>query len=261
MEPEKLFLITTTQRCGSTWLTRVLRQMTNLPCVYLNCTALGFSLDSPRADHAISNLEKSLGTIRGTHVAKTHDIPSKDFDAVCSAIPYVRILTLNRDFKDVVISRYFYCRYYWPSDPSLGPLPPEFSEFLESASHLPDRLALSALARSPLLENWALQWAAFEGEFSTSNAIRLRYESMLEGTDQSRLEEFTGISYSAIEPFREIQASETIDTGRAGSTRFNREGRCGQWKEWLTAEEGMVIDSVTRRCVQMSSPRAAVLSS
>ena len=107
-----IFLVSTPQRCGSTWLVRMLAGMAESQEVYVDGLAMGFSLAKQRAAEAVEDLARRLRRDAGAvRVFKTHDVPSADFDAVCAAMPELRVLTMHRDFRDTVVSRYFYLRY------------------------------------------------------------------------------------------------------------------------------------------------------
>ena len=156
-----MYLVSTTQRCGSTWLVRMLEAMTGSATHYVNGLELGFCLRGPGGAMAAAALAKELHAQRDVCVFKTHDVPRRDFDAVCAALPELRVLTVSRDFKDVLVSRYFYYRYYWPTDAALGPLPRHLAEFFGGLGKMGDRAALARLVQSEVLRNWAEEWAAF----------------------------------------------------------------------------------------------------
>ncbi len=139
-----MFLITTPQRCGSTWLVRMLCGMADARDAYVDGLAMGFGLTGTREVDAVDKLASHLRRNAEGIVFKTHDVPSGDFDAVCAAVPELRILTMHRDFPDTVVSRYFYLRYYWRTDPRLGPLSSEVAKFLAGIGDMPDHEALEA---------------------------------------------------------------------------------------------------------------------
>lgn len=236
-----MFLVSTTQRCGSTWLVRMLAAMTGSDCRYVDGTALGFDLRRVSAETAAQRLAGELRAAGGGRVFKTHDVPAKDFAAVCAVLPELRVLTVRRDFRDVLVSRYFYYRYYWPTDYALGPLPGHLARFFSAVEKADDRTALGQLIRSPLLGNWAEEWAAFEGELATPAALRVSYAGLLAGSERARLEHFVGRTLPQVDSFAETQRAEAAETGRAGPGRFNREGKCGGWKSWLTAEDSAEV--------------------
>jgi hypothetical protein len=238
------FLVSTTQRCGSTWVTRILEEILGTGCYYLDCNALGFKLSAESDGEAHSRLVAALRSRATTCVFKTHDLPSKDFDAVCSTISELKIITMNRDFKDVAISRYFYYRYYWPTEPALGRLPPHLANFFSKISDLSDGDAISFLLEDPVLLGWLREWRAFESSFHTPRAIRLNYAKLLDGSETKRLERFVGCPCPRGKSFSTIQELETAQTGRNGNARFNREGRAGGWKGWLSLDQAIVIDQL-----------------
>lgn len=240
-----IFLVSTAQRCGSTWLVKMLAGMADSRDVYVDGLEMGFGLTGETRDAAaVEKLARFLRRNAGVRVFKTHDVASVDFDAVCGAMPGLRVLTMHRDFRDTVVSRYFYLRYYWRTDPALGPLPPGLSTFLAEVLGMPDHEALEALLETELVRDWAREWAAFEGPFTTPNAMRVSYEGMLDGTEFPRLAEFTGLPVRKRKAFVAEQQQETQETGREGKARFNRRGLVGEWREWWTEEQGAWLASL-----------------
>ncbi|MEO6787837.1 MAG: sulfotransferase domain-containing protein [Chthoniobacteraceae bacterium] len=247
------FLVSTTQRCGSTWLTRMLAAMTGTPDLYVDGLQMGFSLAAPREPGAADRLAHFLRERSEVSVFKTHDVPSVDFDAVCAAVPELRILTMKRDFKDVVVSRYFFLRHHWPTDPGLGPRPKWFAEYLATIGDAPDREALPALLEARVLRTWAREWAAFEGTFATPHAMRLGYTTLMDESDYPRLEAFAGFPVRESKRFAAEQEDETLQTGRVGNARFHRDGRAGQWRDWFTDGQGSQLDALAVAAMEKSA--------
>ena len=212
--------------------------------VYVDGIRLGFRLVPPCEPGAVEKLAAFFQRRPAVKVFKTHDVGAKDFDAICAAMPELRVLTLHRDFRDVLVSRFFYLRYYWKSDPRLGALPRDVARFLNAVGGMPDRAALAALPDAPFVRGWAREWAAFEREFSTPHALRMRFTGMLDGSDFPRLAEFTGLPVRKAKPFAKEQAEETEQSGRTGMVRFNRRGCAGEWREWFTREAGAMLESM-----------------
>jgi hypothetical protein len=182
-----MFIISTPQRCGSTWLTRMMALMTDSRDVYMDGLKMGFRLAAPCEPKAVEKLSEFLRKEPLVKVIKTHDIPSSQFDAVCEAVPEVRILTMHRDFRDTVVSRYFYLRYYRQSTVGFEALSPAFREFLMVVGGMSDAEALVLLLGTPCVHGWAREWAAFEGPFASPNAMRITYDGMLDESDFPKL--------------------------------------------------------------------------
>ena len=257
-----IFLVSTPQRCGSTWLVRMLAGMAGSRDVYVDGLAMGFSLAKERDVVAVGNLVQRLRRDAGTvRVFKTHDVASADFDAVFAAMPELRVLTIHRDFRDTVVSRYFYVRYYWRTDPRLGPLSPRVAEFLSQIGEMADGDALEMLLESELVRGWAREWRAFEGPFTTPHAMRVSYAGMLDESEFARLVEFTGLPVRKRKAFADEQRQETEATGREEKARFNRRGLVGEWREWWTEEQGewlasLVADYNLPRPPRTQSPKS-----
>ena len=245
-----MFLISTPQRCGSTWLTRMLCGMAESRDVYVNGIQMGFRLARESEPVAVEKLAVFIRRRPEFAVFKTHDIAPRDFHAICEAIPGVRALTLHRDFRDVVVSRYFYLRYYWRSDPGLGALPPSAREFFAQVGNAGDRESLTALLENEMVRGWAREWAAFERPFTTTHAMRVNYTGMLDESEFPRLAEFTGLPLRRRRAFAIEQEQETLNTGREGMARFNRKGRAGEWREWFSEEQGAWLDGLAREAAK-----------
>ena len=239
-----MFIISTPQRCGSTWLTRMMALMTDSRDVYMDGLKMGFRLAAPCEPKAVEKLSEFLRKEPSVKVIKTHDIPSSQFDTVCAAVPEVHILTMHRDFRDTVVSRYFYLRYYRQSTVGFEALSPAFREFLMVIGGMSDAEALVLLLGTPCVHGWAREWAAFEGPFKSPNAMRITYDGMLDESDFPKLVEFTGLPLRKRRPFEIEQRAETAKTGRDGRARFNRKGRSGEWREWFTPEQGERLNTL-----------------
>ncbi len=250
-----IYLVSTAQRCGSTWLVRMLCAMAEARDVYVDGLAMGFRLARTREDGAVERMAERLRSAGAGAVYKTHDVAARDFDALCAAMPELRVLTMRRDFRDTVVSRYFYLRYYWQTDPGLGALPTDFAQFLARTGAMPDREALAALLETETMAVWAREWAAFETPFTTPAALRVSYTGMLDESEFPRLSEFTGLPLRRPMTFTEEQHVETRETGREGRARFNRSGRAGEWREWFFESDAAKLEAVASAAVA----RAAAL--
>ena len=63
-----IFLVSTTQRCGSTWLVRMLEAMTGSAACYVNGLEIGFRLRGSSDAGAVMALGKMLRAARGGRV-------------------------------------------------------------------------------------------------------------------------------------------------------------------------------------------------
>jgi len=231
-----MYLITTTQRVASSYLQRILHCVTKLPEPYLDATACGFSLFDPTPDNAIERVAQRIEET-GSAIYKTHDIGTKDFPRLCARLPELKVLTISRDFEDVVVSRFHYYRYFWHAKRELGEFPDHLKPVFEKYNTMDDATALNDLVNTQLVRDWAAEWVAFEGPFDeTKNVIRLRYTHFEFGF-LNHLWSFLGLDAPAKLPtFSEIQATEKANTGRDGNSRFHRRGRSGEAQEVFATE-------------------------
>jgi hypothetical protein len=236
------YLVSTTQRCGSTWLAKVLEGSLGAKHArYVDGRMIGFKLGALSEATAVPKLAKFIVNESSFQVFKTHDIGSRDFDAICESID-LKVVTIRRSFKDVLISRYFYYRYYWPTEPSLGPLGPPLAEFFSDVSALSDEDAISCIINSSILPMWMAEWKAFEEPFANPNTLRLCYDEMVAGRAFSDLEQFLGRRLVPLDSFAHLQQAETKISGRDGCSRFYRVGGSQQWRQWMTSEDANSID-------------------
>ena len=191
-------------------------------------------------------------------VFKTHDVGPVEFAAVCAAVPELRVLTVSRDLRDSVVSRYFYFRYYWPERYAAGTLPGYFKDFLAKIGDAPDGEALRALLDAEFANGWAREWAAFEMPLGTERALRVTYSGMLDESEFGRIAEFTGLPLRRRRAFEIEQAQETQNTGREGRARFNRSGCAGGWRDWWSEAEGERLMALGREWLaRMGGPGQA----
>jgi hypothetical protein len=249
-----VFIVSTTQRCGSTWVTGTIEQairnrmrLDGVPSKgiklkphYANCLQLGFSLTGKTSPSAVGALANYLAqwTSKTVHesalLLKTHDIASAHFDELCDSLPQVRFVTIRRDFKDVVISRFFYYRYFWKG--AVGELPGYLKDDFQQFHTLSDAEALSSLIGMRSARVWAREWLAFDSPFTTPRALRIEYDTLLNGSGFKRLSEFCGMRVAPGRSLSLKQAEETKASGRQGNARFHRSGTSGQWRKWFSDE-------------------------
>jgi hypothetical protein len=228
----------------------------NCPISYIDGNTLGFNLLRPTPASAFKRLALQVEKLALScaesrfGVFKTHDVAPKDFATLAELMPQLRIVTLRRDFKDVVVSRYFYCRYYWHTEPALGDPPRMVTQMFAATAGFSDVAALKTLLRLPLIRAWAREWSAFEMDFAHQRAIRVDYEQLLDGSDWARIAGFVGHGLPHAEPFAAEQALETQNSGRTGKTRFNRQGTAGQWQNWFDENDAAHLDALARSAVE-----------
>lgn len=231
-----MYLITSTQRVASSYLQRILHCATKLPEPYLDATACGFSLFEATPDDAIERVAQRIEE-GGSAIYKTHDIGTKDFPRLCARLPQLKVLTISRDFEDVVVSRFHYYRYFWHTNRELGAFPDHLKPVFDRYSGMEDHAALSDLVGTQLVRDWVAEWVAFEGVLNENESvIRLKYTDFEFGC-LNRLWNFLGLEAPLDLPtFSKIQVAEKAQTGRDGNARFHRRGRSGEAQEVFTTE-------------------------
>jgi hypothetical protein len=211
----------------------------------LDATACGFSLFDPTPDDAIERVSQRIEET-GSAIYKTHDIGTKDFDRLCARMPELKVLTITRDFADVVVSRFHYYRYFWHAKRELGAFPDHLKPYFDKYENWDDVSALNDIVHTDLILNWASEWAAFEGPLDgVKNALRLNYTDF-EYSSLNKLWEFLALMPpNKLPTFSEIQATETANTGRDGNARFHRRGRSGESLQVFTTPSLWLLRSIS----------------
>lgn len=242
-------LITSPQRCGSTWLTRITASVFTEPFfdhfIYQNKKPkLRFNIKTPTAISNYIDLINDYDRV----VLKTHDVSPLNCGNILEKIPELKIATINRDFKDIVVSRYFHNRYHKKAQKDKYTT----IEDIDSAVHneRDDVKAINKLCYSELFENWLHEWNIFNLPFKHERVFTTRYEKLFQTEEIRRYMAFLGAP-EYIAPI--IQKNTDYDlfylnesfANPQKEARFFRKGLVGDHKNYMSNK---TIEYVNSRC-------------
>lgn len=230
-------LLISTQRCGSTWVAECLRDLLGTEFSYIPDIKVGRRVQRITAFQA--------GMIYGRlhrkrHIYKTHSIAIHHALQTAGHVDDLRVISVYRDFKDVLVSRSFFERYYRPKNREK--IAPVFRKYVCENQSLSDTDFINGFVRSngfrPMMENWA------DYSVSTSHPCHLRveYEEMKRNIAPvlARMADFLDhgsekvAAVGARSLFREGSGEE--------KSRFKRRGQVGDHHRFLTSDSIEVID-------------------
>jgi len=247
-------LVSTTQRCGSTWISsmccKIIGQsqkaeyVSGLDQKLLNFSQFG-NCDAERVA-GFSQGVHAAASSSGSRVFKTHDLPLRLVPLFLEQNPDFWVFNIVRDFRDVMISRLMYSRYYLPT---LG-MPVE-CRFVAEHSHLTEIEMVRQFYGTPEMLDWLVQWKLFIEPVSHDRYVRLEYEALLEVDELHRTVELLGqklvpggltpervAEIAAASQFQEIDINLKQDRKqREVKTAFCRKGVSGDHERFLTKSQ------------------------
>lgn len=116
----------------------------------------------------------SLANSTRSRVFKTHDLPLKLVPLFLNQNPDFLVVNIVRDFRDVLVSRLMYNRYYLPA---IGK--PSESEFVENNPQFSDTEMVQQFYGTREMLEWLVQWKLFSGPVQHSRYLQLDYEQLL----------------------------------------------------------------------------------
>lgn len=251
---ESNVLVSTTQRCGSTWISSMCCKITGQPqkAEYVSGLPqklLDFSLfgngDAKRVA-GFSQGVKEAAMRTGSKVFKTHDLPIRLVPLFLEQNPDFWVFNIVRDFRDVMISRLMYSRYYLPT---VG-LPVE-CRFVAEHPHLTEVEMVRQFYGTKEMLDWLVQWKLFNEPVGHERYVRLEYEALLDAAELQRTVELLGqklvcgglsqervSEIAAASQFQEIDINLKQDRKqREVKTAFCRKGVAGDHERFLTKSQ------------------------
>ena len=252
-------LVSTTQRCGSSWVTSIcytilgLHNGSGLYVGGLKQGLLKLNDGGPERDaERVAEFSEVLrGHIAaGVRVFKTHDLPPRLFALFLEQNPDFHIINVIRDFRDVLISRLMYNRYYLPA---MG-IPLECA-FVETHSELSDLELVRQFYGTAEMLDWLCMWKRFSEPVQHPRCLRLQYEEML---DNARLRETVELLGGILRPegMSEAEIGRVIGACQFGESELNlkkdrkqrevksdfcRKGVAGDFERFLTPHQSQVL--------------------
>lgn len=209
-----------------------------------------FGIDDEQRIADFSASLSSLSNLTGSQVFKTHDLPLQLVPLFLDKNPDFWVVNVVRDFRDVLVSRLMYNRYYLPA---IGK--PSECAFVEANPHLSDVEITRQFYGTPEMIQWMIQWKMFSGLVYHNRYLRLEYERLLNRTyrktaveslgqcllsrelSERRIEEITSTS-----EFNEIDINLHRDRNqREVKTAFCRKGVAGDYAQMLTHRQSEAL--------------------
>lgn len=214
----------------------------------LDFTQFGIDEEQRIADFSSSLLSLSKST--GSHVFKTHDLPLQFVPLFLDRNPDFFVVNVVRDFRDVLVSRLMYNRYYLPA---IGK--PSECAFVEANSQLSDIDIVRQFFGTREMIQWLIQWKMFSGLVHHKRYLRFDYERLLtrpslkcavksisqlllpDELSDSRIDEITSSS-----EFNKIDINLHRDREQLEvKTAFCRKGVAGDYLEMLTHRQSEAL--------------------
>jgi hypothetical protein len=250
-------LITSPQRCGSTWLSNMTAFVFgSMKACFLyqdEEPKLWFDKKNPKA---ISNLVDLINS-SDKAVFKSHDVSPVNWDEILKNIPELKITKITRDFKDVVISRYFYERYHIVRNDETNEKTKlrreETNKRIKSAvnNEQDDIKAINKLCYTDLFEKWLYNWKIFNLPDTNERVFKTRYEKLFEREEIERYMKFLDAPQhiaghiQKIHDYKMYYFEESKFNLSKKEERFCRNGKIGDHKNYMTEE---TIKYVNKRC-------------
>lgn len=251
---EAKVLISTTQRCGSTWISSMCckifgksesgEYVSGLPQRLMDVSLFGCG-DAERVAE-FSQTVRNAVLKTGLRVFKTHDLPLRLVPLFLDQNPDFWVFNIVRDFRDVMISRLMYNRYYLPT---VG-LPVE-CRFVEEQLHLTEVEMVRQFYGTKEMLDWLVQWKLFNEPVEHERYARLEYEVLLNEVELKRTVELLGQKLisgglpperveeiAAASQFQDIEINLKRDRKqREIKTAFCRKGVAGDHERFLTKSQ------------------------
>lgn len=219
---KRVVVVATAHKVGSTWLYDMAKE--------LGCYRV-LHPPSQLTETGTVKLDESafyeyLSRLRGAFITKSHSFPPNP-EHLAGIKDNLRLVTMLRDPRDVIVSSSFYLARL---EPSLGGWGPEFASLPEKQQ------MLEVIARGDFLLDRLEAWAF------TDCAFRTRYEDLLENPVEvlRALAQYLDIDASNSRIHRIVQRNSFVRvTGRRPGTSanaFRRKGISGDWKNYFDEE-------------------------
>ncbi len=259
---QKCVIISTTQRCGSTWISSicgkifqgggVVHYVPGLPHGLLDYTRHG--TDDESKVEAFSDDVRTMLT-QGKRVIKTHDLPPRFASQFLDQNPNFILINVIRDFRDVMISRLMYNRYHLPS---IGRQIE--CAFVADMAHLNDVQMVQGFYGTPEMLDWLAHWRLFNEPLAHERYLVLQYEHLLH--PPTLLRHVEDIGHRLLGPqFTAERAAEIAKNAQFNEidinlkkdrpndevkTAFCRKGVAGDHKRFLTKHQSAILQILTQ---------------
>lgn len=229
-------IVSSFMRVGSTWLSEATARLMNT-----NVTPIGFEghvqgmiIAKPAALEISSQLPD--GGVYKTHRATPYDLQNILEDRS------VRILSIHRDIKDVLVSLLMYCRHVRGRHGLENEK--TFATFAETWKDLSDESFINLLieARGEYIQKKILEWYLFEHRVHSAHVFHVEYVDVVQKPEWviTKLAQFLELTPTPAELQAVVLATskekmrEAIDADDKDSNKnFVRTATFGEWKRFL----------------------------
>jgi len=243
----KKVMVSTTQRCGSTWLARICGEVQREPIAQY-VAGLKYNLltseemSSEQLRIALTGFSSDIRSIN-SRLFKSHDLPPKIVPGFLDLNPDFFVFNITRDFRDVLISRLFYNRYFLPDCGR-----PYESEYVATNQFCSDHDLVNGFLWTREMDDWLHSWKQFNYGVSHPRYRLFRYEELLMPAGLARafatIASDLGIVLDGeIEAIQERVKFENVEfnfhrnrTAREVKSDFCRKGVAGDYKVYLSEE-------------------------
>jgi hypothetical protein len=240
-------LVSTTQRCGSTWLASMCYRIKGeFVAEYVGALDYGLAdAEPPAGDRLIEGVARFSDSIKKFpgSVFKTHDLPPALSPVFLEMNPDFHVVNVVRDFRDVLISRLFYNRYFLAAA-----LRPCESPFVDRNRLLSDQTLVQKFLRTDEMETWLEDWLRFNRSVGHRRYQTFRYEELFTEGGLTRalsdLAERLGVAEPDFDDVKKRVAFENVPENehktrgsREVRSDFCRKGVVGDHKNFMTEQE------------------------
>lgn len=251
-------LISTTQRCGSTWAASIaqllMRQELALYVPAIDLGLLNYTLFGESDEDRVERFSQRINSLKPISRAfKTHDLPVYYVSRFLSLNPNFVVINVNRDFRDVLISRIHYNLFHLPS------VGRELeSQMLAELKDQGDREIVQRFIYTSEFLEWLVDWKMFNQPIDHPRYLALKYEDMIkpgglptavEQVRQLLCEYDNEISSSITAEVCNVARFETMEqneenrpAGVECKKSFCRKGISGDFRNYLTERQARWIE-------------------
>lgn len=201
--------------------------------------------DAERVE-GFSQTIREAAAVSDARVFKTHDLPLRLVPLFLEMNPHFWVFNIVRDFRDVLISRLIYSRYYLPTTGQ-----PVECRFVEENAHLTDMELVRQFFGTKEMLDWLVQWKLFNEPLAHERYVRFEYESLLQPEQLNHAVMLAGqklipgglpqekvLEIAAACQFREIDINLKRDRKQEEvKTAFCRKGVAGDHERFLTKSQ------------------------
>ena len=218
-----LIIVGSAHKVGSTWLCHLISDLCDCPGYTIDSKVRRMNQEKLPVDIDLDTIVAGAEVPRGTFILKSHSIPP-----INPLPPWVKLITMTRDPRDVIVSSAFY----------LANIPVESGGWGDTFAALSEKERIA-----DIIKNGEFLRSRLRAWNTVREAHHARYETFLEepNAELKRLQTFLNNRKSAEQVAKIIdQRSFASESGRARGTADNaaflRKGVYGDWRNYFDDE-------------------------